>query len=106
MADQATHTQRARVRYEAAETLVSDVFRRSGVDGVLGDVSCMIAHALESSCNENQVQIAAQLLWVLCHSLISFRLTAAIQFVQVFVALEQRAAKIDIFPHVTRLRCP
>ena len=46
-----------------------DVFRCSGINCVLGNVGCVIADALKRSGNENQIQIPAQLVTVLRHSL-------------------------------------
>src|SRR5205809_43656 len=91
-------TQRA-VSGTGREILVSDVFCRSGVNGLLGHVSSMIAHALESPCNENQVQVAAQLPRVLRHAINQLAADSGVQFIQVFVALNNSTPKIDIFPN-------
>src|SRR6516165_8003634 len=79
--------------------LMSDVLSRSGVNGLLGHVSSVIAHALESPCNENQVQVAAQLPRVRSHAIDQLLADNAVQFIQAFVALHDSAPKIDIFPN-------
>src|SRR5439155_21735544 len=77
------HTQCA-VSGTSREILVSDVFCRSGVNGFLGHVSSMIADALESPCNENQVQVAAQLPRVSSHAIDQLPADSAVQIIQVF----------------------
>src|SRR3954449_3575588 len=47
--------------------LVPDVFRNGGVNGILGNVGCVIANPLESARNQNEVKIPAQLLAILHH---------------------------------------
>ena len=57
---------------EAASSLMPDVFCRRGVNSIFGNVGCVIAHAFEGTGNENQIQIAAQLLRVLHHPIDQF----------------------------------
>jgi len=49
-----------------------DVFRCGGVNGILGNVGGMIAHAFEAAANKNQVQVAPQLFPVVRHALDQF----------------------------------
>jgi hypothetical protein len=46
-----------------------DVFRGGGVNGVLGNIGGMIAHAFEAAANKNQVQVTPQLFPVVRHAL-------------------------------------
>ncbi len=51
---------------------MADIFRRYGVNGVLGDIGGMIAYPFETARNKDQIQIAAELIGVLGHSLDQF----------------------------------
>jgi hypothetical protein len=44
-----------------------DVFRDRSVNGILGNVGCVIADAFESARNQDEVKIPAQLLAILHH---------------------------------------
>src|SRR5437588_9114549 len=79
--------------------LVSDIFGRGGVNCILRDICCMIADTLETARNENQVEITAELLRVLCHPLSQFAVGHFIHVIKVFIASNDSAAKIDIFTH-------
>src|SRR5262249_14953307 len=79
--------------------LVPDVFCCRGVHSLLGHVGSMIAYALKSTCNENQVQVAAQLSRVLCHAVDELPADIGVQFIQRFVTINYGTAKIDIFPN-------
>jgi hypothetical protein len=40
-----------------------------GVNCVFGNIGSVVAHALEATANKNKVQIATQLIRILCHAL-------------------------------------
>jgi hypothetical protein len=46
-----------------------DVFSGSGVNCVFGNIGGVIANAFEATANENQIQVAPQLLRILRHAL-------------------------------------
>jgi hypothetical protein len=50
-------------------SLMPDVFSGSGINCVFGNIGGVIAHAFEATANENQIQLAPQLLRVLRHAL-------------------------------------
>ena len=62
----AAHAQR-RVSDRGRHVLVPDVFRNRGVNGILGNVGCVITDAFERARNQDQVKIPAQLLGILHH---------------------------------------
>src|SRR6188508_1270966 len=47
--------------------LVPDIFRNRGVNGIFGNIGCVIADAFESTRNQDEVKIPAQLLAILHH---------------------------------------
>src|SRR6187551_397308 len=62
----APHAQR-HVLHRGRHALVPDVFCNRGVDGVLGNVRCVITDPFESARNRDEVKIPAQLLAILHH---------------------------------------
>src|SRR5206468_12761268 len=49
--------------------LMPDIFSGGRIDSVFGNISGMIAYAFEATANENQIQVASQLLGVVRHAL-------------------------------------
>src|SRR6266480_2636843 len=80
------------------ESLMPDIFSRGSVNRILGNVRGMVAHAFEATADENQIQVAAQLLRVLRHALHQLVTGKAVQFIQPFIARNHSATKLDIFP--------
>src|SRR4029450_13592968 len=62
----AAHAQRC-VSGGGRHALVPDVFRGRSVNGILGNIGCVIADAFESARNQDEVKIPAQLLAILHH---------------------------------------
>jgi hypothetical protein len=50
-------------------SLMPDVFSRSGINSLFGNIGGMIAHPFEATANENQIQLAPQLIRILRHPL-------------------------------------
>jgi hypothetical protein len=48
---------------------MSDVFSGGGVNCLFGNIGGVIAYAFEATANENQIQVASQLLRILRHAL-------------------------------------
>src|SRR5207248_3524505 len=68
------------------QSLVPDVFGCGGINGVLGDVRGVIAHAFEATANKYQIQVTSQLLRVLRHALDSLMDGKSVQFMHPFIA--------------------
>src|SRR5215208_6645151 len=62
----AAHTQR-RVSGGGRHTLVPDVFRNGSVNGILGNVGCVITDSFECARDQDKVKISAQLVAILHH---------------------------------------
>jgi len=77
-------------------SLMPDVFCCCCVNGVLGNVGSMIADAFEAAANKNQIQVAPQLIRVLCHSIDQFVTGHSVQLIQFLISRNDRACKIDV----------
>src|SRR5215510_14593336 len=95
----AAHAQRA-ISDGDRHALVPDVFRCRGVNGVLGNILSMIADALKSARDQEQVKIPVQLLSILHHSRSKFLVCITIHLVECLVATADRVCQLDIFTHI------
>src|SRR5207249_2531831 len=78
------------------DRLMPDVFSSRGVNRVLRDVRSVIADAFETTGNKNQIEITAQLLGILRHSVGQAAVRHLVHVIQIFVSSDNRATKIDI----------
>src|SRR3954452_7048631 len=82
-------------------SLMPNIFRRGGVNGVLRDIRRVIADPLEMPRDEHQVQITAQLVGILSHPFDQSSAGACIHFVELFIARLETAAQFNILLHVS-----
>src|SRR5438552_16061723 len=76
---------------------MTNVFRGCGIDCVFRNVGGVIPDALEATRNENQIEIAPELLRVLGHAIGQAAVRHFVHVVEILVPGHDRAAKIDIF---------
>jgi len=76
-----------------------DVFSGGSVNGILGNIRSMVAHAFEATADKYQIQVASQLLRILRHAFDQFVAGHAVQFIQLFIAWNHSATKINILAH-------
>src|SRR5437899_10057790 len=81
----------------SGDRLVSNVFGRGCVNRVLCDVGGVIPDALEATRNENQIEIAPELLRVLGHAVGQAAVRHFVHVVEILVPGHDRPAKVDIF---------
>src|SRR5207247_10217661 len=63
----AEHLRKRRELRWGGDLLMPNVFRRNGVNGVLGNVSSMIAHPSEVARDKHQIDVTAQLFRIARH---------------------------------------
>ena len=76
-----------------------DVFCCRGVNSVLGDVGRVVTNAFKTARDQDQVQIARQLVTVLHHSFGRLPVCSDIHVVESLVSTNDCSRELDIFPH-------
>jgi len=77
-----------------------NIFRGGGVNGILGNIGGVIADPFKMPGDEHQVQIPAQLVGVLRHSLDQTPAGARVHFVEFFITRFKTAPQFHILLHV------
>ena len=75
---------------------MTDIFRFRGVNGIFADVFRVVAHALEIARNKEQMQVVRNSVWLPGHVRGEIICDIAIHFVDLAVALSERAGEADI----------
>src|SRR5262245_33340086 len=96
---QSTANAQRGVSASGGDMLVSDVFRRSGVNGVLADVGSMVAYALKATADKDEVQVSTQLVRVLRHAIDEFVADCSVQVIQLLIASDDFTTKLDVLAH-------
>src|SRR5438105_13330058 len=87
------------------DRLMPDVFSSRGVNRVLRDVRSVIADAFETTGNKNQIEITAQLLGILRHSVGQAAVRNLVHVIQIFFPCYNLADETDSFAYYSIGRC-